>query len=349
MRRGPLIGNVFSITSSYGFVVGLSRFLSSRLPYNDKYPWHKDQPCPSPSQHECLLPDLSQNIITAESELLNNTRAQYILGWMDKGNNWVDKMDVLILYIVGILCLLALPLYDLWVGRGHSRINRGDEGRDAVEAEEEEEEDLNEEITEEEISTVPRKEDITDPPKDDSKHTEDSREQSTEDLELIEESEKEQKQDSNLSETPEDNIEEVPEEATLEHTTFQQDDSEITPNPDISLEEEVLSNEQEHLQEPDQEHLQESDQEPLQEQRNTYVPQISEESSPDNGVSSPVPIPKGSRTLNDSISLQSKPDLLNPNSQSSSSSFLQFSPSKSSHFDAQVDTKNAYSQPFKFK
>ncbi|CAL9736922.1 hypothetical protein MOSE0_K10770 [Monosporozyma servazzii] len=335
MRRGPVIGNVLSITSSYGFVVGLSRFLSSRLPYNDKYPWHKDPPCPSPSQRECLLPDLSQDIITAESELLNNTRAQYILGWVEKGNNWVDKMDVLILYIVGIFCLLSLPIYDLLVGRLRDKANGDDGDRDMNEEEE---------LSEEESYNAPIQEEAGDPPKDSNKHIEDVEKQFEEDLEPIEERKKEVDEYGEALKMEENNVEEEPAEATMEPAILQQDINEITPNPNISLEEEVFDE-----QENQQELVENPEQNDVKEQNDEDIPPIKEESSLNIGVSSPVSIPKVSQALDDSLSLRSKSDVLNPNSQSSSSSFLQFSPSKASHFDAQVDTKNAYSQPFKFK
>lgn len=302
MRRGPVVGNIFSIASSYAFVAGFARYLNRRLPRNiENGPWWMNIPPPSPSEHDSPLPDLSQDIITVESELLNHTSAKYVLDWVEKGNKWVDKMDIFILYLIGLICLLMLPLHDVWVERSR-RSPRSRDRHDETsltQQEDTQEEKGNKEVHKEE--NTPKNEEV-------------QREE-------------------------------------IQPNILNQEREEITPIEDITLDASEGSELEEKERDTEEnEHPIQIEVEDEDEEDKTDQDRGEEETKPSSSAtSSPVAIPKPLKQESESLNLPFKPDLPNQSSQSSSSSFIQFSPSKSSQLNAQLDTKNAYSQPFKFK
>lgn len=318
MRRGPVVSNVFSITSSYLLMKSVTRFLNKRLPKNNKYPWwwkevttieETETNASSCLQESVTVSDFVsisssfvnkdiENIITpritnVEDNVfpLNSTRSQHIILMFETWNKWIDdEISTFLLYFVILFCLLYLPLHDLYEGKEMKR-RRGRKdlysknGRNVLQISS----GLNDDLV-------------------DSKSQNSSISNEVENI------------DSHVakniingaileSENKLDTIEEEMEYKELADS--QQDKDGVTKIKNLSNHTATSS----FVSTPELSHLLKHDQ--------------------------------------TSINSSYKSDQFYQTSQastvSSASSFIQFSPSKSSHLDAQVNTRNAYSQPFRFK
>lgn len=313
MRRGPVVGNVLSITSSYLLLKSVTKFLNKRLPKNNKYPWWRKEVTTteindpsllqtSPSDSE-IVPVLSLLVnkdvettvsyrntnINNELRQLNDTGSQHFMSIFETWNKWVDKrFNTFLLYLVILFCLLYLPLHDLYEYKmmKRRRNNLCDKnGTDVLKTANH----LNDGL----ISS-------------NSQNTSISRESESLDSDVVKNSmDNDDLEYKNRLDTVKGGIEHK----KLENSQEDKDGVNLTKN---------LSN---------------------------YTATSSFVSSSELSHS-----PK-----HDHVSLNSpyRSDQSNQTSQSSTilsaSSFIQFSPSRSAHLNAQVDTRNAYSQPFKFK
>ena len=313
MRRGPVIGNLFSITSSYLLIKSVTKFLNKRLPQIDRHPWwEKEGDITEANVASLLQTSLSSSYTVPTSSLfvnkdientvsykntniddelhqLNSIGSHHFISIFETWNEWVDKgFNTFLLYFVILFCLLYLPLHDLYEYKMMKRRRNylyNNNGKDILRTTDYLNDDL---INSKNHSTFMLKEN--------ENLDSNTVKYSVENVVL---------EVQNKSDTIETGIEYKKQEESKQY----KDGVTITEN---------LSN---------------------------YTATSSLASG-----SELVDSPKY-----DHVSLNSpyRSDQLNQTSQSSTissaSSFIQFSPSRSAHLNAQVDTRNAYSQPFRFK
>ena len=316
MRRGPVVSNVFSITSSYLLMKSVTRFLNKRLPKNNKYPWwwkevttieETETNASSCLQESVTVSDFVsisssfvnkdiENIITpritnVEDNVfpLNSTRSQHIILMFETWNKWIDdEISTFLLYFVILFCLLYLPLHDLYEYKGLKRTRNElhcDNGRDNLQ--------------------------IYSGTNDDQINSKGQNNVSS-------------NQDKNINSSivnsiiKDDALEVEDKLGTIDEEIEYKDREDSPQDKDCVTKTKNLSN-----------------------HKTTSLFVFTDELS--------------YSSKNDRASLDSlyKSDRFYQTSQSSTvssaSSFIQFSPSKQPHLDAQVNTRNAYSQPFRFK
>ena len=316
MRRGPVIGNVFSITSSYLLLKSVTKFLNKRLPKNNKYPWWwKEvttteeteikttstlQICTSVPDFISVSPSfinkdientITQRIAKTENEVspLNDIRSQYFVSILETGNKWIENgINTFILYFVVLFCLVYVPLHDLYEYKGLKRTRNElhcDNGRDNLQ--------------------------IYSGTNDDQINS---------------------KGQNNVSSNQDKNIN-----SSVVNSIIKDDALEV---------EDKLGTIAEEIEYKDREDS------PQDKDCVTKTKNLSNHKTTSLFVSTDE---LSHSSKNDRASLDSlyKSDQFYQTSQSSTvssaSSFIQFSPSKQPHLDAQVNTRNAYSQPFRFK
>lgn len=313
MRRGPVVGNLFSITSSYLLMKSLTKFLNKQLPNNNKFPWWRKEvttteiTVSSSLQNSLLDSDatpvssllinkdvenmvLHRNInVDNKSLRFDDIESQHFISIFETWNKWMDKrFNTFLLYSVIVFCLLYLPLHDLYEYRRMKRKRNElcDKNRNG-------DLKITDLLNNNLISSNTQNASI-------------SKEIESSDSSVIKNGIKD------VAVEFENKLDTI--EGEIEHKNpenFQHDKEDVTLTKNLS----------------------------------NYTAASSLVSSPELLCS-----PK-----HDYASLNSpyKSDQSNQTSQSSTvfsaSSVIQFSPSRSAHLNAQVDTRNAYSQPFKFK
>lgn len=319
MRTRAQVGNVFSLASSYALVAGVSRLLDRTLPNREKYMWWvspiQDNSSDSPRTIEPfnltkLVQEEKLELTQLEEKILSNQIWEYFV----LVRQWCNNLKGVVLGLVVLLCLISLPLNDIYRHRCNNKNDVVPDNDHPTDRESEDEVDESEELTPEVVEErVPETETSQDSP-DDGVDIQESQ---------------------------------VPKQDEVNDDELSEEEETFPPEDNLSLED----NDEDEVAEESQ------DDEPV------YLEQF--DTSINSATSSPMPIPGHSQTQSQSqsvhpneftnrLSLPLRPDLStswqnSASVSSSSSSYIQFSPSKSSQLNATVDTKNAYSQPFKFK